>query len=86
MRIRGETYWLSEEGAVPSCESAAFLATREVMFDERTLGTVFTKVAEPFGRLPEPAFDMRSLTKIVGVDGGVSLTLSCGMKPRWKTL
>ena len=84
MRIRRGNILLSRK--VPSCESSAFLATREVTFDERTLGTVFPKVVEPFGRLPEPAFDMRSLTKIAGADRGVSPTSSCGMKPRWKTL
>jgi hypothetical protein len=47
---------------------------------------VFTKVVEWFGRLPEPAFDMRSLTKIAGVDGGVPPMSSCGMKSRWKML
>ena len=71
---------------VPSYKSSAFLATREVTFDERTLGTVFTNVVESFGRLPEPAFDMRSLTRVAGVDGGVPPTSSCGMKSRWKTL
>lgn len=71
---------------LPSCESSAFLETSEVTFDERTLGTVFTKVVESFGRLPEPAFDKRSLTKIAGVDGGVPPTSSCGITSRWKTL
>jgi len=71
---------------VPSCESSVFLATREVTFDEQTLGTAFTNVVDPFGRLPEPAFDMRSLTKIAGVDGGVPPTSSCGMESGWKTL
>jgi hypothetical protein len=47
---------------------------------------VFTNVVESFGRLPEPSFDMGSLTKIAGVDGGVPPTSSCGMKSRWKTL